>query len=165
MVSIPQTTMSVEVQRQLTLDGIPDDAELLRFAAIALDDEPAEICLRIVDEAEGRALNLQWRGKDGATNVLSFSGERPPGLPTDALPSLFGDIVLCAPVIAREAAAQGKPLAEHWAHLVVHGVLHLRGFDHIEADKAAAMEALECRLLAGLGIADPYHRDDSDAVA
>lgn len=164
MASTTQTTMSVDVQRELTLAGIPEDAELVGFAEVAADGAAAEICLRIVDEAEGRALNLQWRGKDYATNVLSFPGQHPPGLPADALPPLFGDVVLCAPVIAREAAAQGKPLLHHWAHLVVHGVLHLRGFDHIEADKAAAMEAQELRLLAGLGIADPY-RDDSDAVA
>lgn len=164
MASITPTTMSVEIQRELTLDGIPEDAELVRFAEAAADHASAGICLRIVDEAEGRALNLQWRGKDYATNVLSFPGAQLPGLPADAVPSLFGDVVLCAPVIAREAFAQGKPLADHWAHLVVHGVLHLRGFDHIEADKAAAMEALECRLLADLGIADPY-RDGTDAGA
>ncbi|PKL95654.1 MAG: rRNA maturation RNase YbeY [Gammaproteobacteria bacterium HGW-Gammaproteobacteria-8] len=164
MASITPTTMSVEIQRELTLDGIPEDADLVRFAELAVDGAEAGICLRIVDEAEGRALNLQWRGKDYATNVLSFPGQHPPGLPAEAAPALFGDVVLCAPVIAREAALQDKPLQDHWAHLVVHGVLHLRGFDHIEADKAAAMEALECRLLSQLGIADPY-RDGSDAVA
>lgn len=164
MASITQTTMSVDIQRQLILDGIPEDADLIRFAEVAADQSPAEICLRIVDEAEGRALNLQWRGKDYATNVLSFPGAHPPGLPADAAPALFGDVVLCAPVIAREAVAQGKSVADHWAHLVIHGVLHLRGFDHIHADKASAMEALECRLLAGLGITDPY-RDGADSAA
>ena len=153
--------MHIDIQRELSLDGIPDDEALTRYAEAAIrDGEDAAICLRIVDEAEGRALNREWRGKDSATNVLSFPGQAPPGLPADAMPALFGDIVLCAPVIAREAAVQGKPLAHHWAHLVIHGVLHLRGFDHIEAESAAAMEALETRLLAGLGIPDPYADED-----
>jgi len=154
--------MPVEIQRELVFDGIPDDAELTRFAELAIaQPEAAEICLRIVDEAEGRALNLRWRGKDYATNVLSFAGRAPPGVPEGAVPELFGDIVLCAPVIAREAAAQRKPIAAHWAHLVIHGVLHLRGFDHIEAQGARRMEALECELLGSIGVANPYHVAES----
>jgi len=156
--------MPVEIQRQLELEGIPDNASLRACAEAALDDPAqADICLRIVDEAEGRALNLEWRGRDYATNVLSFPGSIPPGLPAGAVPGLMGDVVLCAPVIAREARAQHKPLTDHWAHLVVHGVLHLRGFDHIEQPSAARMERLERRILAGLGIPDPYRDSDSAA--
>ena len=108
--------------------------------------------MRIVDEAEGRALNARWRGRDYATNVLSFPAELPPGV---ALP-LLGDLVVCAPVVAREAAEQGKPEADHWAHLVIHGTLHLLGFDHESESDAVVMEGLERELLAGLGIGDPY---------
>ncbi|MEX2500645.1 MAG: rRNA maturation RNase YbeY [Wenzhouxiangellaceae bacterium] len=157
--------MGIEIQRQLELDGIPDDERLRRYAEAAFDDPAeAEICLRIVDEAEGRALNLLWRGKDYATNVLSFAGSRPPGLPEATVPELMGDIVLCAPVVAREGEAQDKPLAHHWAHLVVHGVLHLRGFDHIEQPSASLMEQREREILAGLGIPDPYP-DSNDSAA
>ena len=157
--------MSVEVQRQLELDGIPDDRNLTQFAEAALDRPAnAAICIRIVDEAEGRALNLQWRGKDYATNVLSFTASVPPGVPVGEAPALMGDIVLCAPVVAREAAAQGKPLAHHWAHLIVHGVLHLHGFDHIEQPSASLMEQREREILAGLDIPDPYRDDDHGAA-
>ncbi|MDT8438931.1 MAG: rRNA maturation RNase YbeY [Wenzhouxiangellaceae bacterium] len=149
--------MSVEIQRELMAEDLPADAELVAWVEAALaDPHDAEICIRIVDEAEGRALNRQWRGKDYATNVLSFPGEAPPGLPPGEMAALAGDIVLCAPVIAREAAAQGKPSTHHWTHLVVHGVLHLRGYDHIHADAAVAMEQTECRILAELGVPDPY---------
>ena len=157
--------MRVEIQRQLELDGIPDDRSLSRYAEAAMDDpSQAAICIRIVDEAEGRALNLQWRGKDAATNVLSFPGSVPPGVPAEQVPELTGDIVLCAPVVAREAQAQDKPLAHHWAHLIVHGVLHLQGFDHIEQPSASLMEQREREILAGLQIPDPY-RDDSNSAA
>ena len=150
--------MNVDVQRAISLAGVPDDADLIRVAEAALPVEGAAgICLRIVDEAESRALNHRWRGKDAPTNVLSFPAEAPPGLPDSALPhGVAGDLALCAPVIAREAHDQGKPLADHWAHLVIHGILHLRGFDHIQDDHAEEMEQLERELLAGLGIADPY---------
>lgn len=153
--------MRVEIQRQLELDGIPDDASLRSYARAAIDEgAAAEICIRIVDEAEGRAMNLQWRGKDYATNVLSFPGSVPPGVPAGEMPQLMGDIVLCAPVVAREAQAQGKSLVQHWAHLIVHGVLHLQGFDHIEQPSASLMEQREREILGGLDIPDPY-RDDA----
>lgn len=156
--------MWVEIQRQLELEGIPEDDQLRSFAEAAIDDlARAEICLRIVDEAEGRALNRQWRGKDSATNVLSFPGSVPPGLPASSTAELMGDVVLCAPVVAREARAQNKPLVHHWAHLVVHGVLHLRGFDHIQPPSAALMERREREILDGLGIPDPYADDDRTA--
>lgn len=162
--------MRVEIQRQLELDGIPDDQSLRTFAEAALDQSAmdnraqAEICVRIVDEAEGRALNLQWRGKDYATNVLSFPGSVPPGLPAGSAPGLMGDVVLCAPVVAREAHDQSKRPAHHWAHLIVHGVLHLRGFDHIEQPSASLMEQREREILAGLGISDPYLESNDSAA-
>lgn len=122
-------------------------------AALQRDVHKAQISLLVVDEAEGRALNRGYRGKDYATNVLSFAlneGDTVAGMP------LFGDLVFCAPVVAREAAEQGKSLDAHYAHLVVHGMLHLQGFDHEADDEAEAMEALETVILGKLGYADPY---------
>ncbi|GLQ88548.1 rRNA maturation RNase YbeY [Dyella flagellata] len=136
--------------------GVPSPASFRRWVEAALAGarrrRPAELSLRIVGTREGRTLNRTYRGKDYATNVLSFPAELPPGV---RLP-LLGDIAICAPVVRREATEQGKPLAHHWAHLTVHGVLHLLGYDHIEEAEAASMEALETRILKGLGIADPY---------
>src|SRR5690606_7773710 len=111
-----------------------------------------ELSIRIVDDAEARALNRDYRNRDYATNVLSFPADLPPGITVP----LIGDIVLCAPVIAREAQEQGKALGDHYAHLAIHGVLHLLGFDHGTDAEAARMEALETRILAGLGIGNPY---------
>lgn len=136
--------------------GVPSAASFRRWVEAALRGakrrRTTELSIRIVDAAEGCALNRDYRGKDHATNVLSFEADLPPGL---KLP-LIGDIVICAPVVAREAAEQGKPPRDHWAHLTVHGVLHLLGYDHIVEAEAEAMEALETRVLAELGIADPY---------
>lgn len=122
-------------------------------AALQREHRKAQISLLVVDEAEGRQLNRDYRGKDYATNVLSFAlneGDTVAGLP------LFGDLVFCAPVVAREAAEQGKTLEAHYAHLVVHGMLHLQGFDHEADDEADIMENLETVILAKLGYADPY---------
>ena len=136
--------------------GIPSAASFRRWVEAALHGakrhKPAELSIRIVGTDEGRALNRDYRGKDYATNVLSFGAELPPDL---KLP-LIGDMVICAPVVAREAAEQGKRARDHWAHLTVHGTLHLLGYDHVVEAEAEAMEALETRILAGLGIADPY---------
>lgn len=119
----------------------------------------SELTIRLVDEAEGRELNSTWRHKDYATNVLSF----PADVPDDLLDiPLLGDLVICVPVVAREAAEQGKALDAHWAHLVIHGCLHLLGFDHIDDEEADEMEALERELLAELGYPDPYADDESD---
>ena len=112
----------------------------------------AELSLRLVGAAEGRRLNRDFRGRDYATNVLSFPYEPLPGEKS----RLLGDLVICAPVVAREAREQGKALRDHYAHLTLHGVLHLLGYDHIEDADAERMEALETRLLSRLGIADPY---------
>jgi len=109
---------------------------------------PAEITVRIVGAEEGRALNRDYRGKDYATNVLTFDYER--------APVVVADIVICAPVVAEEARAQGIALADHYAHLLIHGALHAQGFDHERDADAAVMEARESELLVGLGLADPY---------
>lgn len=118
--------------------------------------QEAEVTVRIVDEAESNELNLTYRGKDKPTNVLSFPFEAPPGL---ELP-LLGDLVICRQVVEHEAAEQGKPLMAHWAHMVVHGSLHLLGYDHIEDDEAEEMEALERDIMQELGFADPYLNDE-----
>ncbi|WP_413623883.1 rRNA maturation RNase YbeY [Luteibacter sp. Lutesp34] len=136
--------------------GVPASATFHRWVEAALKGarrrKATEVAIRIVDADEGQALNRQYRGRDYATNVLSFPADFPPGV---ELP-LIGDLVICAPVVAREAAEQGKKPADHWAHMTVHGTLHLLGYDHVEDGEAEAMEALETRILAGLGIADPY---------
>lgn len=111
-----------------------------------------EVTLRLVDEAEGHELNHQYRGKDYPTNVLSFPFEAPVGVNL----GLLGDLVICAGVVEREAREQNKPLEAHWAHLVIHGMLHLQGYDHQDGEEAEAMESLEVRLLAELGFPDPY---------
>jgi len=140
--------------------GLPTRPQFRQWVLAALAGAgrrfDSEVAIRIVDAAEGQAMNLQYRGRDYATNVLSFPAEVPEGLPEDFDFPQLGDLVICAPVVAREAAEQGKALDDHYAHLTVHGVLHLLGFDHIEDDEAEEMEALERRILAGLGIADPY---------
>jgi len=136
--------------------GIPSPASFRQWVAAALKGakrrKPAEVAIRIVDTDEGQALNRDYRHKDYATNVLSFPAELPPGV---NLP-LIGDLAICAAVVAREAADQHKRPRDHWAHLTVHGTLHLLGYDHLVDAEAEAMEALETRILAGLGIADPY---------
>lgn len=148
--------MSIElvVQRPSAAPDQPSDDALLGWASAAAQGQATgqELVIRIVDKAEGRKLNHRYRGKDRPTNVLSFPFEAPHGVPLQAL----GDLVICAPVVAREAEEQGKQLAAHWAHLVVHGVLHLRGFDHGDEETAASMERLEVEILATLGFADPY---------
>ena len=136
--------------------GLPSAQSFRRWAGAALaaagHAAAAELAIRLVDTREGRALNRRYRGRDCATNVLSFPVELPAGLRTP----LLGDIVLCAPVLAREARQQGKTLRRHAAHLTVHGVLHLLGHGHRRARQAAVMEALEIAALARLGLPDPY---------
>ncbi len=134
--------------------GVPGEADLRRWAEAALAGRrgAAELAIRIVDEAEGAELNATYRHKQGATNVLSFPAELPAGVPLPVL----GDLVICAPVVVREAREQGKPAEAHWAHLVVHGCLHLLDFDHQDESQAAVMESLERSILAGMGYPDPY---------
>ena len=134
--------------------GVPASTSFRKWVAAALKGRirEADLAIRIVDEREGQALNRHYRGKDYATNVLSFPAELPEGV---KLP-LLGDLVICAPVVAREAAEQGKPVAAHYAHLTVHGVLHLLGWDHEHDKDAEAMEQLEREVLAELGLPYPY---------
>ena len=150
----PDVTVTYAAARK----GVPSSASFRKWvtAALADRDAPAEMAIRIVGADEGRKLNRTYRGKDYATNVLSFPAELPEGLPEDVELPLLGDLVICAPVVARGAAEQGKRPADHWAHLTVHGTLHLLGWDHEADDEAEAMEAREREILAGLGIADPY---------
>lgn len=136
----------IAVQRASRASHIPSDALLRRWSKAALSRE-ARVTLRYVAESEGRRLNREFRGKDYATNVLTFIYSSKP---------LEGDIVICAPVVAREAKAQGKSMAAHHAHLLVHGLLHLQGMDHERAKEATRMEARERRVLASLGFGDPY---------
>jgi probable rRNA maturation factor len=148
------TQVRVTVQKATQVQQVPTQAQFKRWITAVLADrrESAEVSIRIVDEGEGATLNRTWRNKDYATNVLSFPVELPPEIKS----SLLGDLVICAPVVTREAEAQGKRLEAHWAHLVVHGTLHLLGFDHEKEAEAQQMEALETAILAGLGYPDPY---------
>jgi probable rRNA maturation factor len=146
---------TVHVSYGLPRKGLPAAASVRRWveAALAGQRRAIELSVRYVDSDEGRALNRDYRGKDYATNVLSFPVELPPGVRSP----LLGDLVICAPVVALEALGQDKPLAHHHAHLVVHGVLHLLGMDHERSEaEADAMEARERTILARLGIPDPY---------
>ena len=153
--------MSVTLDLQLasaSTDGLPSEAQLQGWldGTILGFQQEAEVTVRIVDEAESNELNLTYRGKDKPTNVLSFPFEAPPGL---ELP-LLGDLVICRQVVEREAIEQGKPLMAHWAHMVVHGSLHLLGYDHIEDEEAEEMEQLERDIMQELGFADPYLNDE-----
>lgn len=138
--------------------SIPEPQVLQKWADtvfLLLDLFDQEFTARFVGDDESRNLNHQYRGKDKPTNVLSFPFESPPGI---EMP-LLGDLVICAPVICREAAEQGKTVENHYAHMIVHGILHLLGYDHIDDAEAQEMEALEIRILAELGIDDPYQDD------
>ena len=153
--------MSVTLDLQLACtytDGLPGETQLQGWldGTILGFQEEAEVTVRIVDEAESRELNLTYRGKDKPTNVLSFPFEAPPGM---ELP-LLGDLIICRQVVEQEAAEQNKPLEAHWAHMVVHGSLHLLGYDHIEDDEAEEMEQLERDIMQELGFADPYLNDE-----
>lgn len=147
-------SLQVDVIRDVDAQGLPDDAAFKRWAELAAEGraEDTELCIRIVDAAESQRLNSEFRGIDKPTNVLSFPFEAPPGIPVNIL----GDLAICSEVMQREAKEQGKLEEHHWAHLVIHGVLHLLGFDHIKNVDAEVMEALETKLLAHLGISDPY---------
>ena len=158
------TTMDLDLDLQVATDapGLPPESDFSRWVCAALDGrrERATLTIRIVDATEGEELNLRFRGQDRPTNVLSFPFEAPPGLPElpglDAVDDLLGDLVICAPVVSREAIEQGKTESAHWAHLVVHGVLHLLGFDHLTEPEAEAMEELETAIMRRLGFPPPY---------
>ena len=152
-------TPSVDIQWASDAPDAPDESRLcdwVRHAAQVAGGVVGDITLRIVDEDEIRTLNREYRDKDKPTNVLSFPFEMPEGLPDDAMEPLLGDIIICAPVVRREAAEQNKTLEAHWAHMVTHGVLHLLGYDHIDDEDAQIMEAMEIRALNEQGFPDPY---------
>ncbi|SHL03796.1 rRNA maturation RNase YbeY [Phytopseudomonas punonensis] len=151
--------IELDLQVASNAGHLPTESDFQAWCAIALRQRSAdsELTIRLVDEEEGRELNRTWRGKDYATNVLSF----PADVPDELLDiPLLGDLVICVPVVEREAVEQGKALDAHWAHLVIHGCLHLLGYDHIDDEEAEEMEALERLLLAELGHPDPYAGDE-----
>jgi probable rRNA maturation factor len=143
-------TLEVVLRYRTRRPWAPGPASLRRWARLAAGGRRGELGIRVVGAGESRALNARWRGRDRPTNVLSF-----PAAP-ELAGAQIGDIVVCAPVVAREAREQGKPLAAHWAHMVVHGTLHLLGFDHERERDARRMEGRERALLARIGVADPY---------
>lgn len=136
------------------IDGLPtlEQIEQWATAAVQPESDDVEMTVRIVDEAESQALNRTYRAKDRPTNVLSFPFE----CPTEVSLPLLGDLVICRQVVEYEAAEQEKPLMAHWAHMVVHGSLHLLGYDHIDDTEAEEMESLEAKIMQGLGFVDPY---------
>ena len=150
--------LDVAVSYAVPRAGIPSATSFRKWVAAALAGRirEADLAIRLVGTKEGRSFNRHYRGKDYATNVLSFPAELPEGLPEGVRLPLLGDMVLCAPVVAREAREQGKPLSAHYAHLTVHGALHLLGWDHEDPREAECMEQLEREILAGLGLTDPY---------
>ena len=137
---------AIVIQRAVPPGGLPSPSSLRGFARAALPARHGELTIRIVDEDESRTLNHSYRGKDKPTNVLSFAGEG----------EVLGDLVICAPVVAREAREQDKTLRAHWAHMIVHGCLHLRGYDHEQQVDAERMESREIHILRRLGFENPY---------
>lgn len=135
-------------------DGLPTESDFQKWLDVVLPQfqEESEVTIRIVDDAESHELNMTYRGKDKSTNVLSFPFEAPPGM---ELP-LLGDLVICRQVVEKEAREQQKALLAHWAHMVVHGSLHLLGYDHIVDEEAEEMESIEIEIMQSLGYPDPY---------
>ncbi|MCI0508683.1 putative rRNA maturation factor [Chromohalobacter marismortui] len=151
--------MTLDIDRQVATDTsteLPTQTDLDTWVSAVFarhaDETRTEMTVRFVTPEESQTLNRDYRGKDKPTNVLSFPFEAPPGIPM----TLLGDLAICHAVVADEAAEQGKPLAHHYAHMVIHGTLHLLGYDHIDDRDAEEMEALERELLADLAIGDPY---------
>ena len=147
--------LDLSVQYACNREGVPSRVDFRRWLRAA-EPGAARVTVRIVDEAEGRALNRDYRGKDYATNVLTFAYDEGEDMPLPEGLPLMGDLVLCRQVVEREAAEQGKSVDAHYAHLSVHGMLHLQGFDHEIEAEAEEMEARERAILAELGISDPY---------
>ena len=154
----PESTVEI-----LSVDrcGVPDPRLIQNWALTALEHDVGELAIRIVDMQEMRELNREFAGKDRPTNVLSFPFTDPDMMwPAGSPEKPLGDIAICDEVVAREAAEQNKPLHAHWAHMVVHGVLHLRGYDHQSESDAAQMEQREIQILSRVGFADPYRCDN-----
>jgi probable rRNA maturation factor len=158
--------MNIEVTVQHALDddgleNLPGDEQIVLWVRSAVQQvdkniDIAHVTVRVVSREEIAELNTYYRGKQGPTNVLSFPFEAPPGLPAEENENELGDIVVCAAVVAQEALGQEKSLESHWAHMIVHGCLHLLGYDHLHDDEALQMESLEKTVLGNLGYADPY---------
>jgi probable rRNA maturation factor len=158
--------VAIEIQDASGCEALPAEESIRTWATHALGgDARGELTIRIVSETESADLNSRYRRKPGSTNVLAFPSEAPSAAFADGdLPPL-GDLAICARVVAREAGEQGKPLDAHWAHIVIHGVLHLLGYDHETDSQALAMEARERDLLAAFGVADPYeNRGQTDVI-
>lgn len=147
---------SVEIQTIFESAGQPNEQQMQQWIDTALADvnRDTEIVVRIVDESESAELNEQYRHKQGATNILSFPVEIPEGIDLN----LLGDLVICAPVLEQEAQQQDKPLTHHWAHIIIHGVLHLLGYNHLDDEEAEEMESKEIALLQQLNIPNPYQQ-------
>lgn len=149
--------MTIELDLQIAVEdtiNLPTEEQCQQWleAAITLFQPQAEVTIRIVEEEESQQLNRDYRGKDKPTNVLSFPFEAPPGIEID----LLGDLVICKQVVEAEAKEQAKSLSAHWAHMIVHGSLHLLGYDHIEDEEAEEMESIETEIMQKLGFDDPY---------
>ena len=150
-------TLELEFQDASGCPAVPPRSEFAAWLEGTLEDRgDVSVTVRIVDEAEMRALNNRYRGRDKATNVLSFEADLPETIRGEIQPEPLGDIVICAPVVEAEAELQGKPPRHHWAHLCIHGLLHLLGHDHDVEERATVMESLEVKYLSRLGIPDPY---------
>lgn len=149
----------LDIQVATEFPGIPGEQQFQHWVDTVLTDQSqdSEIVIRLVDDAESAELNQTYRHKQGPTNILSFPFEAPEGVDMD----LLGDLVICAPLIEREAAQQNKLPEHHWAHITIHGVLHLLGYDHVEENDAEEMEALEIKLLNMLNIANPYQEEST----
>ena len=153
-------TLELDLQLASEDDDVPEPDQFEQWIMAALtqaeyqasEDLPIEITVRVVDRDESQELNSTYRQKSKPTNVLSFPFESPEEVPLQ----LLGDLVICAPIVREEAEQQGKSLTSHWAHMVIHGTLHLLGFDHIDEQEATDMEALETRIMASQGYTDPY---------
>ncbi|HEC19672.1 MAG TPA: rRNA maturation RNase YbeY [Gammaproteobacteria bacterium] len=153
--------MKVEVQRAVDGPALPAAQQIRQWAEAALQQargktQDTHMTVRIVDVDEISRLNEQYRRKTGPTNVLSFPFEAMPGIPAELAEAELGDVLVCAAVVQGEAQEQGKTSEAHWAHMIIHGTLHLLGYDHLNDEQATEMESLEIATLAGLGYADPY---------
>ncbi|WP_223670126.1 rRNA maturation RNase YbeY [Kangiella shandongensis] len=158
--------LDLELQVACEATELPSEAQFTTWLNTALqhlnEEQITAVTVRIISADESQSLNHQYRGKDRPTNVLSFPFELPQGLPQELMPEerILGDLAICAEVVAAEAEQQEKALFDHWAHMTIHGCLHLLGYDHINDDEAEVMEAIEVAILAQLGIDDPYHIED-----
>ena len=148
----------IEVQRVTTSPDIPGDEQFQLWVGAALAGKTGaySLAIRIVDEQEAQRFNRDYRNTDLATNILSFPVELPEGLPSEIRQSQLGDLLICAPLVATEATERCRSATDHWAHLTIHGVLHLLGFDHVQVEEAGIMENMETEILAKLNIPDPY---------